>query len=182
MGRKLFPRHARTLGVALSVLSLPLIPLLGGTHAAQPQAAIAGADSAYIESADTMELCGLQRKFAAVATKVAPSVVAISASCDPALSDDAMRSDDLTPQKIDSILSKTTRTVGTGLFIDPDGFILTNEHVVAESEALWVTTDDRKVYPAIVIGSDPRADLAILKIPAEKMPPVKWALHKPAQR
>ena len=155
---------------------------MGGSHVAQPQAAVAGTDSAYIESADTMELTGLQRKFAAVVEKVAPQVVAISAACDPAVSDDAMRTENLTPNKIEGILSKTTRTVGTGLFIDSDGFILTNEHVVAEAEALWVTTDDRKVYPAIVIGSDPRADLAVLKIPAENCPVVKFALDEPVHR
>ena len=54
--------------------------------------------------------------------------------------------------------------VGTGFFIDADGYILTNEHVIGDSQALWVTTDDRTVYPAIVVGSDPRTDLAVLKI------------------
>ena len=181
MGRHLFPRRGRSLAVALSVLSLPLIPYLGGTHAAQPQTAVA-ADSAFIESADTLELTGLQKKFEQVVEKVAPSVVAISAACDPAVSDDALRTENLTAQRIDNILSKTTRTVGTGLFVDRDGFILTNEHVVADAEQLWVTTDDRKVYPAIVIGSDPRADLAVLKIPRDNVPVVKFDLNKPVRR
>ena len=86
-----------------------------------------------------------------------------------------MRSDDLNPQKLTTILDRVTRTVGTGFFIDADGYILTNEHVVGDAEQLWVTTDDRKVYPAIVVGSDPRADLAVLKIPASSMPVAKFA-------
>src|SRR4051812_31711992 len=157
MGRMLFPRRGRCLAVTLSVFSLLFLPLIS-CHADKHQMASAAVDSAYIESADTLELSGLQKKFTKVAEKVAPQVVAISAACDPSVSDDAMRADDLTPQKLDGILSKTTRTVGTGLFIDSDGFILTNEHVVGDAEQLWVTTDDRKVYPAIVIGSDPRCD------------------------
>ncbi|HEX8524284.1 MAG TPA: trypsin-like peptidase domain-containing protein [Tepidisphaeraceae bacterium] len=177
----LFPRRGRCLAVTLSVLSLPFIPLIS-CHAGHQQAAVAAVDSAYIENADTLELTGLQRKFEAVADKVAKQVVAISAACDASISDDAMRGDDLTPQRLDNILSKTTRTVGTGLFIDADGFILTNEHVIADCEQLWVTTDDRKVYPAIVIGSDPRADLAVLKIPKENVPAVKFAVGSTVRR
>ena len=48
---------------------------------------------------------------------------------------------------------------GSGFIVSPDGYILTNEHVIGEAEQLWITTDDHKVYPAIVVGSDPRADL-----------------------
>ncbi|HYO10508.1 MAG TPA: trypsin-like peptidase domain-containing protein [Tepidisphaeraceae bacterium] len=122
-----------------------------------------------------MDLTGLQAQFARVADSVSPAVVAISASCTPVDSDEALRSETLNPQKLDSILSKTTRTVGTGFFVGADGFILTNEHVICEAEQLWVTTDDRQVYPAIVIGSDPRADLAVLKIPRVNCPVVKFA-------
>ena len=43
------------------------------------------------------------------------------------------------------------------------------------SEQLWVTTDSHKVYPAIVVGTDPRADLAILKIPADHLPVAHFA-------
>jgi serine protease Do len=123
-----------------------------------------------IQPASTLELTGLQSQFSAVCDKVSPSVVAISASCTAMDSDAAVRTDSVNPQRLDEMLSKTTRTVGTGFFIDPDGYILTNEHVICDAEQLWVTTDNRKVYPAIVIGSDPRADLAILKIPASGMP------------
>ncbi len=129
-----------------------------------------------------MELTGLQKKFAAIAKRVAPEVVAISAACDPSNSDGAMRAEDLTPQRLDTILSRTTRTVGTGFFIDSRGFILTNEHVISDSEQLWVTTDDRKVYPAMVIGSDPRADLAVLKIPRDNVPVVKFGSGKTLAR
>src|SRR5687768_14979353 len=85
-------------------------------------------------------------------------------------------------EKLERVLARGTRMVGTGMVIDPDGYILTNEHVVGEAEQLWVTTDDRKVYPAMVIGSDPRADLAVLKIPARGLPAVKWADPKGVKR
>jgi hypothetical protein len=47
--------------------------------------------------------------------------------------------------------------------------------VVGRASQIWVTTDDRKVYPAVVVGSDPRSDLAVLKIPARGLRPVTFA-------
>lgn len=126
--------------------------------------------SAVIGPADMLDLLGLEKHFQAVAQTVAPTVVAISASTTPVDSESALRSEELNPQRLDTLLNRTTRTVGTGFIIDSDGYILTNEHVIAEAAQLWVTLDSGKVYPAIVIGSDPRADLAMLKIPARGLP------------
>jgi serine protease Do len=157
----LFARHGRGLAVALFVVTLSAAVL------SSPRSATA-ADR-------TIDLVGLQDQFSSLATKLAPSVVAISSACDPVQADNALRSEDLTYAKVDDILGRTTRMVGTGFFIDTEGYILTNEHVIGDSEALWVTTDDRAVYPAIVVGSDPRTDLAVLKIAKTNTPPVTFA-------
>jgi serine protease Do len=162
MGRKLLGRHGRGLAVAL----LFVVTLFSATLSS-PQAATA--------AERTIDLAGLQGQFEALAAKHAPSVVAISSACDPVEADNALRSEDLTFQKVDDILGRCTRMVGTGFFIDADGYILTNEHVVGDTEQLWVTTDDRNVYPAIVVGSDPRADLAVLKIARANTPAVTFA-------
>jgi serine protease Do len=81
----------------------------------------------------------------------------------------------MNPEKLDALLDRTTRMVGTGLVVDAAGYILTNEHVVADSANVWVTTDSGTVYPALVIGTDPRSDLAVLKIPANNLQPVKFS-------
>jgi serine protease Do len=130
----------------------------------------------------TIRLADLQDQFQAVADRVAPSVVAVSASVSAADSDDAVRSDSLNGEKLEGLLNRATRTVGSGFVIDPNGYIITNEHVVGESQQLWVTTDDGKVYPAIVVGSDPRADLAVLKIPASNLPVVSYAPSNSVRR
>jgi S1-C subfamily serine protease len=124
---------------------------------------------------ETLELTGLQDRFEAVAKRASSSVVAISATEAEFNYESAFRADDLNPDRLAAILAGADRTVGTGFIIDGDGYILTNDHVVAHAEQLWVTTDDRKVYPAMVVGSDPRADLAVLKIPARKLNAVRWA-------
>jgi serine protease Do len=53
---------------------------------------------------------------------------------------------------------------GSGFFISPDGYAVTNNHVVDKAETVEITTDDGKTYTAKVIGTDPRTDLALIKI------------------
>ena len=128
-----------------------------------------------IDPGDLSALAGLELRFEKIANSVAPSVVAVSASSQVFDADDLLRAEDLNPDKLDGLLDRTTRMVGTGLIIDADGFILTNEHVVGDALNVWVTLDSGKVYPALVVGTDPRADLAVLKIPAGNLQPVKFA-------
>ena len=113
--------------------------------------------------------------------RVAPAVVSISAAETASEVDATVRSDEMNPQRLLTLLDKTTRTIGTGFIVDSDGFIVTNEHVIEDSQQFWVTTDDHKVYPAIVVGADPRGDLAVLKIPAAHLPTVRFAAA-PCQR
>jgi serine protease Do len=53
---------------------------------------------------------------------------------------------------------------GSGFFISADGYAVTNNHVVDKAETVEVTTDDGKTYTAKVIGTDPRTDLALIKV------------------
>jgi S1-C subfamily serine protease len=145
MGRCSFARGSRRgLAAALSLLSILSFPSLVGLHSESYVAAgvaTSAVNTTDVQAVSTLDLTGLEGQFGQVAERVAPSVVAISASCTPIEGDDALRHEALNPQKLDAFLSKTTRTVGTGFFIDADGFILTNEHVICEAEQLWVTTD-----------------------------------------
>jgi serine protease Do len=53
---------------------------------------------------------------------------------------------------------------GSGFFISPDGYAVTNNHVVDGADKVEVTTDDGKTYSAKVIGTDPRTDIALIKV------------------
>ncbi len=53
---------------------------------------------------------------------------------------------------------------GSGFFISPDGYLVTNNHVAANAVSLQIVTADGKTYTAKVIGTDPRTDLALLKV------------------
>jgi serine protease Do len=54
--------------------------------------------------------------------------------------------------------------LGSGFFISPDGYAVTNNHVVDHAKSVQVTTDDGKKYTAKVIGTDPKTDLALIKV------------------
>ncbi len=57
---------------------------------------------------------------------------------------------------------------GSGFIISADGYVVTNNHVVKNAKTLSVTLDDGSVVPAKVVGTDPRTDIALLKIDAKK--------------
>lgn len=62
------------------------------------------------------------------------------------------------------------RAAGSGVIISEDGYIVTNNHVVANADKITVTTSDKKTYKARVIGTDPSSDLAVVKIEADHLP------------
>lgn len=63
---------------------------------------------------------------------------------------------------------------GSGVIISPDGYIVTNNHVVENADKIQVELTDRRTFEAKVIGRDPDFDLALIKITAEKLPFVRF--------
>ena len=59
---------------------------------------------------------------------------------------------------------------GSGVIISPDGYIVTNNHVIDHAEKIEVTLNDKRTYEAKVVGHDPSYDLAVLKIDEKKLP------------
>lgn len=62
--------------------------------------------------------------------------------------------------------------LGSGVIISADGYIVTNNHVIADAERLEVTLNDNRNFDAIVIGADPVTDLALIKIEAPDLHPI----------
>ena len=63
--------------------------------------------------------------------------------------------------------------LGSGVIIDERGFILTNEHVIADVEKITVTLADGRELAGELTGKDPRSDLAVIKVDAKKLPAAK---------
>jgi serine protease Do len=127
--------------------------------------------------------------FADIVEKVKPAVISVRVKIDrPAGSD--LGGDDLpfppgspferffkrfgTPKGHEVITGQ-----GSGFFISRDGYAVTNNHVVHHAENVQVTTDDGKTHSAKVIGTDPRTDLALIKVDGGDFPFVKLADNSP---
>ena len=114
--------------------------------------------------------------FADIVDKVKPAVVSVRVKNEApqTMSDDD--SGDLPPnmerffrrffgdQAPNRMPRRRTQGQGSGFFITADGFVVTNNHVIDKSTTVEIQTDDGKTYPAKVIGTDPRTDLALLKV------------------
>ncbi|MBN1763935.1 MAG: trypsin-like peptidase domain-containing protein [Sedimentisphaerales bacterium] len=63
----------------------------------------------------------------------------------------------------------TVNNAGSGFIIDPDGYIVTNDHVIHGASRIHVTLPDKRQYIAQVVGSDSRSDVAVIKIDADNL-------------
>jgi serine protease Do len=64
--------------------------------------------------------------------------------------------------------------VGSGVIVSPDGYIVTNDHVVDGATEMRVTLNDRRVFTAKLVGEDKLEDLAVIKIDAKNLPSIAW--------
>jgi serine protease Do len=70
------------------------------------------------------------------------------------------------------------QSLGSGFFISADGYVVTNNHVIDKASEVQVTMDDGKTLDAKVIGTDPKTDLALLKVEGSDFPYVRLAGRK----
>jgi Do/DeqQ family serine protease len=63
---------------------------------------------------------------------------------------------------------------GSGVIVSPNGYIVTNNHVVSEADQVEVTLNDKRSYKATIIGTDPTTDLALLKVEGEGLPFIRY--------
>ncbi len=73
------------------------------------------------------------------------------------------------------------QSAGSGVILDPNGYIVTNNHVVENASQITVTLSDRREFTAKIVGSDPKTDLAVIKIDAKDLPYLKWADYEKLQ-
>ena len=64
--------------------------------------------------------------------------------------------------------------LGSGVIVSADGYIITNSHVIKDADEIKVTLTDKKEYTGRVIGSDPKTEIAVVKIEATDLPTVSW--------
>lgn len=165
------------LGVAVG-LTLQGAP--GNTTAtAAPTAPVASVVAAAATAAPAGEL----RSYADVAALTMPAVVNIAtnktvdASFQHPFMDDPMfrRFFDMPDDENHRGQDRVERSMGSGIVISQDGYILTNNHVVENATKIKVTFEGEREYEAEVIGTDPPTDVALLKIDAKGLPMIEVA-------
>jgi len=133
--------------------------------------------------------------FADIVEKVKPAVISVRVKVDGGSATTGIGGNDIPPglreffrrfgmpDLPDSIPHEHGHNVilgqGSGFFISPDGYAVTNNHVVDKAESVQVTTDDGKLHKAKVIGTDPRTDLALIKVDDGPFPYVKLSDKPP---
>jgi serine protease Do len=138
--------------------------------------------------------------FADIAQKVTPAVVSISVKGDSEVAENDLNIPGLPDLPEDSPLydffkqfgqgqpndkgrpahPHLTMAQGSGFFISPDGYLVTNNHVVEDANDISVTLENGDKYPATLIGADARTDVALLKVKASKQfPYVKFSEKDP---
>lgn len=65
--------------------------------------------------------------------------------------------------------------LGSGVIVNQDGYILTNSHVVEAADEITIHLPDGRKFSGELIGTDPKTDIAVVKIPADDLPVLKWA-------
>jgi serine protease Do len=121
------------------------------------------------ENLEDINLKDLSYRFRQLATAVAPSVVHINTVTKQAATDDDGRGVFLHPQA-----GPKRRGQGSGVIMDSEGYILTNQHVIRGAEEIIVTLANHKVLEAQLIGEDVRTDLAVLKISGDGLQELQW--------
>src|SRR5262245_27043904 len=114
----------------------------------------------------------LQAQVKATATKVIPAVVSIASTVmvrDQAFSDEA-----LAFGLFKDAPSRRQYGQGSGVIVSADGYIMTNNHVIADAVDVEVILADRRQYKGRVVATDPKTDVAVVKIQATNLPTVIW--------
>jgi len=125
------------------------------------------------------QIADSSRAFSEIASSISPSVVNISTTkimkreAVPLLDDPF--SEFFSPLRDFKMPNKwKEQSLGSGVIISPDGYIITNNHVVEQGDEIRVTLFDKRSFKAKLIGADTKTDVAIVKIDAVNLYSVQW--------
>lgn len=125
------------------------------------------------EAAASASRNAIGSSFAPIVRRVSPAVVSIDTLTPGG---DPVPWIQETPQgTVAGLATPVRRGAGSGFFISADGYVVTNEHVIAGAREITVSLSDGRQFPARLVGLDPPTDLAVLKVAASDLPFVSFS-------
>ena len=186
-------QHTVRLPLWLSSLTLSLALVLGGVAGSVVgNHNVFASSTAPAVSVSNDSRPALQTSFAPVVKKVMPSVVNVFSS-KKIKNDESNNSEQFfndpffrrffgdpgdQPGRTPIPRERKEQSLGSGVIVSPDGYILTNNHVVDDATEVKVSLGDKREYTARVVGKDSKTDLAVLKIEQTGLPAVTFADSK----
>lgn len=170
-------------GIVLLLLSLLVGGLAGSLVTARGRLV-----PVYLAGKESGNRVSLEASFAPIIKDVAPAVVNIYSSKIIRARDEAA-ADPLWRQffgeepwrRLNIPRERREQSLGSGVIISPDGYILTNNHVVENATNIKVFLADGREFKAQVVGADPKTDIAVLKVEAEELPAITLGDSSAAQ-
>jgi serine protease Do len=182
-------RFALPLGISAALLvSLPFLAVHTRVHAAS----YAGA--APLDDSSVSSLVSLDNAVEAVAARVTPAVVNVSVTARTTPDQDGDDQQSMNgqggmpqgaiPPQLRQFFNfgggqmqqqpQIEHGIGSGIIVTPDGYIVTNNHVIQGAMQIRVTLNDRRVLPAKLVGADKLNDIAVIKVDAKNLPVIAW--------
>jgi serine protease Do len=164
------------LGLSLTligVVCLAMSGLLYEGHHVFPQFALAG--GAGLDGPDIETLDRQNKAYERIAETVTPAIVAIQSTSVVKLQQSPFMMDPFFRQFFGNMMPQIPReqrehALGSGVIVSGDGYIVTNNHVVAKASEIEVLLSDHRNLKGKVVGADPQTDLAVVKISASNLP------------
>jgi serine protease Do len=171
------------LGLSLTLIGVLCLVLAGILYLGPgrfPQFALAEGQG--LEGSDIDALEKQNGAFERIAQTVTPAIVnirttqIIKVQQSPFFSDPFFRQffGDLFGGQLGIPREHREHALGSGVIVSPDGYIVTNNHLIARATEIEVMLADKRVFKAKLVGTDPRTDVAVVKIEGKNLPPAPW--------
>ena len=171
------------LGLSLTLIGVLCLVLAGVLYfgrARFPQFALAEGQG--LEGSDIDALEKQNRAFERIAETVTPAIVnirttqIIKVQQSPFFADPFFRQffGDMFGEQFGIPREHREHALGSGVIVSPDGYIVTNNHVIARASEIEVMLTDKRVFKAKLVGADQRTDVAVIKVEAKNLPTVPW--------
>jgi len=167
-----FGRKVRAMSTSRSHPCLLAAGVLGALLGVGPAVSASSAESVTIRPSRVSTAGDLQAQVRATAAKVLPAVVSIASTV--MVHDQAFTDEGLPFGMFKDVPPRRQYGQGSGVIVSSDGYIITNNHVVADAVDVEVILADRRQFKGRVVATDPKTDVAVVKISATGLPAAAW--------